>query len=191
MAVARTPIPFKSSVAIRLVAPIDVVAIPKVVLDAASGATSSFRVFDPAVDQVLSAAEASGQTVWSVTNAGLFKVGHGVELTQDDGSVLFGTLTAVDPVLGTITSNTATTVAAAAGNRVRRRLGNPITMTQYGFASLSTRDWGWQGSLPSNHPGLAADMEIEVEISFVGAVAGGKDLLRILCLVVRNFEDCH
>jgi hypothetical protein len=188
---ARVPIPWKSSVSIRLVAPTDVVAIPPVVLDTVAGATSSFRVFDPAVDQVLSAAEAIGQTVWSVTNAALFKVGYGVELTQDDSSVVFGTLTAVDPVAGTITSNVATTVAAAAGNRVRRRLGNPITMTQYGTAALGRRDWGWQGALPSNHPGLVLDLEIDVEISFIGAVAGGKDLLRTLCLVVRPVEDCR
>lgn len=188
---ARTPIPFRSSVSIRLVAPTDVVAIPQLVLDAASGATSTFKVFDPAVDEVLSAAEAIGQTVWSVTNAARFKVGYGVELSQDDGSVVFGTLTAVDPAAGTITSNVASTVAAAAGNRVRRRLGNAITMTQYGTAALGRRDWGWQGALPSNHPGLALDLEIDVEISFVGAVAGGKDLLRTLCLVVRPVEDCR
>ena len=188
---ARTKIPYKTSTTIRLIAPTDVVADPKNPLDnAVDGATSTFKVYDPAKDEVVSVDEALGQTEWGVTNAAAFQVGDVVEVTENDGSILSGTLTGVDPVAGTITSNVALLVGADAGQRTRVRLGPQVTMTEYGIPALGTRDWGFQGALVSDHAGLEIDLEVDVEISFVGAPSGGLDLLEVICAVVKQRKDC-
>lgn len=184
---ARTKIPYQSDVVVRLVAPTDVVN-QNPLDNTNDGATADFKVFDPDVDETFSAVEASGQTEWSVTNAGLFAIGDVVEATETDGSILVGTLTAVDASAGTITSDTALAVGAAAGARVRVRLGTQISMTEYGTAALGTRDWGFQGTLPDTHPGLDIDKEIDIEIEFDGGA--GLALLKRVCAVVKVIKEC-
>lgn len=191
---ARTPISYRSSVLIREVAPTDVSVKPKNPLDFTDGATATFKVYDPAKDEVLSVAEAGAQTVLSVTSAAVFILGDLVEVTLDDGTIHdAGAVTAVDPTAGTITITTALASPAAAGRRVRVRLGTQIAMAAYGTPKVGTRDWGFQGLLPSNHPGLEIDLEINVEIIFLGTgvPAGGLDLLDVLCLVVKPKADCR
>ena len=187
----RTKIPYQSSATVRLIAPTDVVSSPNDPLDNSDdGASCSFKVYDPAKDQVLSADEASGQTVLSVTNAAAFKVGDVVEATQDNGVLASGTLSNVNPSAGTITSSGALAGDAAAGNRVRVRLGGEIDMDEYGTPKLGTRDWGFQGSLPSDHPGLVLELDIDIEIAFIGDVGGGLDLIENVCAVIKRKEDC-
>lgn len=188
----RIKIPFKTSVSIELVAPIDVLTDDP--LDFTDdGATCTFKVYDTdRSKEVLSAIEALGQTVWSVTNAGNFLIGDTVELDQDDGTIVSGTLTGVDPVAGTITSDTATTAAAAAGSSVRVRLGPQITMSEFGTARVDTFDWGFRGTLPSDHAGLKLDLDVDIESTFAGTgvVGGGLDLISTLCAVIKRVEDC-
>lgn len=187
---ARRIIPFKSSATVFLRHPTNVVADPQEPLDNTNdGATSSFKIFDPKRDEVFSAAEAIGQTVWSVTNASVFKVSDVVEATQDGGTILTGTLTTVDPTAGTITSDTALAIAASAGNRVRVRLGGQVAMSEFGTPKLGKTDWGFQGALSSTHPGLKRDRDVDIEITFAGA-GSGLDLLKIICAVIKEVEDC-
>lgn len=185
----RRSFPYKTSFLVQTVRPTDVIA--QNTLDFTSdGATASLKLYDPAVDEVLSSLESQPQTVWSVTNAGLFVIGDIVELTQNDATILTGTLTAVNATAGTLTSDAATTVDAAAGNRVRKRLGAAITMTEYGTPVLGKDDWGFRGVIPSNHPGLVLDLEFDVEISFVGTGGGGLDLLQRREYIVKNPGAC-
>jgi len=186
---ARRVISYQSDAVIRLVAPTDVIN-DNPLDNTNDGATCTFKVYDPNIDESFSAVEASGQTEWSVTNAGLFSIGDIVEATETDGTILSGTLNAVDAAAGTITSDTALAVGAASGARVRVRLGAEITMSEYGTAALGTRDWGFQGTLSDTHPGLSIDKEIDIEIFFVGAVAGGLNLLKRICAIIKVIEDC-
>ena len=188
----RTKIPYQSSTTVQLQHPTDVISQPNVPLNnTINGSTSSFKVYDPAKREVLSADEASGQTVLSVTNAAAFKVDDIVEVTQDNGVLASGTISVVDPTAGEITTSGALSGDAAAGKRVRVRLGGEITMTEYGTPKLGTRDWGFQGALPSDHPGLALELDIDIEIAFIGAVAGGLDRRVDVCAVIKRTEDCN
>ena len=187
---ARTKIPFQSDVPIIFRAPTDV--INQNALDNTNdGSTSTFKVYDLAKDEVLSALEATAQTVLSVTNAGVFKIGDIVEVILDDETVHdAGLVIAVDPTLGTITITTGLASQASADNRVRVRLGTETTMDEFGTAKIGHRDYGFIGNLSDTHPGLEIDLEIDVEIRFVGAPGGGLNVLEILCLVVKPRADC-
>lgn len=184
---ARDVLPYMTDVAIRLEHPVDEVnSDPLDFLD--DGATCSFKVFDPNVDEVLSATEAGGQTILSVSNAGIFKVGHLVEVSLDSGVLHDFTLSAVDPVAGTITGAPALATTASVGRRVRRRLGSSVPMTAYGIPKLGRTDWGFVGILLRTHPGLELGLEVNVEIFFLGN--GGGDLLKVICAIVSPVEDC-
>ena len=188
---ARQEIPFKTSTTIQLVAPTDVFADPDNPLDnTTDGSTSTFRVIDPAKSEVLFADEATSQVALSVTNVGVFVVGDTVDVDLDDGTGHSADIDSIDTVAGTITVDVGLVSAAAAGNRVRVRLGNVITMTEYGTPDLSNLDWGFQGPLASDHGDLKPDLEINIEISFVGAVIGGLDLLKIICAIIKENKDC-
>lgn len=189
---ARKKIPYKTSIMVRYVHPTDVSVEPNEPLDNTDdGATASFKVIDHSKEEVISADEASGQTVLSVTNAGRFKVDDVAEVDQNDGTVHASALTAVTPADGTVTLTAGLTAAADAGKRIRCRLGSPVTMTEYGTPALGTRDWGFEGPLPWNHPGLDLDVEVDIEISFDGdPVGGGLEVLEVICAVVKPKEDC-
>ncbi len=187
----REKIPFKTDVTIRLEHPTDVVSIPKNPLDnTGDGSTCTFKVYDPAKNEAISSDEAIGQTVLSITNAAKFEVDDILEVTQNDDTLHSQTISAVDAAAGTVTIPVGLTVAADAGNLARVRLGSQVTMTEYGTPALGTLDWGFQGALAKDHAGLELDLEIDVEISFVGSVGGGLDLLEVLCLVIKKKEDC-
>jgi hypothetical protein len=188
---ARTKIPFQSDVPVIFRAPTDVVN-QNALDNTNDGSTSTFKVYDMAKDEVLSADEAALQPILSVTNASAFKVGDSIEVDLDDGTVhSAGLVTFVDPVLGTITIQFTLASQASAGNRVRVRLGTQITMVEFGTAKIGRRDYGFIGILSDTHPGLEIDLEIDVEIRFVGAPGGGLDALEILCLVVKPRADCR
>lgn len=187
---ARVKFPYRTTVTIRAKAPRNVAVDPHVVLNDAAGSSSTFKVYNHGKDERFSAAEAAAQTEWSVTNAALFEVGDVVEATESNGTILVGTLTAVDAAAGTITSDTPLAVGANAGARVRVRLGGEVTMTEYGTANLNSKDWGYQGSLLSTHAGLEIDTEIDVEISFKGAADNSLDQLRVICGIVKPVEEC-
>ncbi len=187
---ARTKIPFQSDVPIIFRAPIDI--INQNALDNTNdGSTSTFKVYDPAKDEVMSVTEAAGQSILSVTNVGVFKKFDFVEVTLDDGTVHdAGFVNLIDPILGTITITIALASQASADSRVRVRLGTQVTMAEFGTAKIGRRDYGFIGTLRDDHPGLKIDLEINVEIRFVGAVVGGLDALEVLCLVVKPRADC-
>ena len=185
---ARERFAYQSTIPIECVAPTDVQN--QIGLDNTTyGATCSFKVYDPAKDEVLSSAEASGQTILSVTSSGVFVVGDQVELTQDDGSLRVSTVSAIDAAAGTITIDDVTTDTSAAGNRVRVKLGATVTMTEFGTPKLEERNWGFRGFLASTHAGLEPDLDIDVEISFVGA-GGNLDLLLVICATVVLVDSC-
>ena len=184
----RIPLPEVSTTLVLLGHPTDVFL--KNPLDNTNdSATSSFKVYVPSKDEVLSAAEATGQTVFSMTNPGAFVIGDTLELTLDDASLHSSLINAVDTVAGTVTVNDVTPSAAAKGNRGRVRLGPEISMTEFGTAVLGADDFGFAGSLiPSSHPVLSIGLEVNAEILFLGGA--GLTLLETICYVVKRDCDC-
>jgi hypothetical protein len=163
----REIFPYRTSRIIKAKHPIDVEADEP--LDfTGDGSTCSFKVYDPAKDEVISVVEASGQTELSVSNAGVFVIGDTIEVEENDGSILATTINAVDADAGTITNDDALTNGAAVGKRVRRIFGAAVTMTEYGTPALDQVNWGFRGTLLSTHACHIIDQDIDVEISFVG-----------------------
>lgn len=188
---ARKKLPYRGSGIVKFKHPTDVEnSDPLDFTDDES--TCTFKVIDASKSEVLTAAEVISATVLNVTDAAVFKVGDTAEVDLDDLTIHDGgAITGVDPTAGTITITTALASGAAAGRRVRVRLGNVINMTEFGTAKLGTVNWGFRGALASNHPGLEIDTEIDIEISFVGAPGGGLDVLDVQCGVIRPFADCR
>lgn len=146
--------------------------------NADDGATCSFSVYDPAKDESFSEDEASGQTVLSVSNPGVFVVGDIAEAVMDDETIHdCGAVTVVAPAAGTITVTNAIDDDAAEGNRIRVRLGDAITMSFYGTKKLNSLNppWGFRGTLPDTHPGLTRGLTIRIETNFIGDAGGGLD----------------
>ena len=187
----RQNIPYRTTVTVDLIAPTNTTATPHDPLDNTDdGSTCTFKVYDPAKDETISNDEAIGQTVLSVTDAGNFVAADVVEVEQNDGTLLESTVASVDSTNATITLDDALTVAADAGSRVRVRLGDEITMSEFGTPVLEEIDWGFRGALASNHPGLDLQLEVDIEISFVGAVDGSLDRLDTICGVIKPSEEC-
>ena len=175
---------------IKVIAPIK--DIDNTVLNDLAGASSSFKVYDPSKDEIISATELSGQTVLSVTNAGVFVVNEVVEVTQDDASLHTQAITGVDADAGTITIASGLTVNAQAGNRVRVVLGTAITQVEFGTANVDTEDWGYIGVLPDNHPAhldprSKTGFDIDVETVFAGGAGLNKQ--KTDCLTIVE-DDC-
>jgi hypothetical protein len=78
--------------------------------------TSSSRFSDTMVESSLSAAEASGQTVLSITDTDNIAVNDNIGVVLDDGTVHWSTVSAVTSTTATIA--VALTDDAASGNRV-------------------------------------------------------------------------
>lgn len=188
---SRIPIPFKTDRMVRFEVPTDELASPRNPLDFTNdGATCSYKVFDAAKSEALTADEASGQSVLSVSNPGSFELGDVVEVDLDDGTAHdAGAVTDVDEDAGTIQVTTALASAASEGARVRCRLGAEVAMTEYGTPSLRTRDWGFQALLLASHPAHVLGKEVDVEITFVGAPGGGLTVLSVIHGVVSSPEE--
>lgn len=193
MSSSRQVVALGSSHTVRFNHPTDVVSVPKNPLDnTGDSSTCSFKAYDPGKDEALSAAEASGQTVLSVTNAAVFKIGDVTEVTLDDGTLHDFTLSGVDPTTGEVMGSPSLASGAAAGNNIRVRLGPEVTMDEYGTPKLGTQNWGFEGSLASDHPGLVANLDVNVEILFIGDPGnpGSLDVLDVQCLIIKRKEDC-
>ncbi len=178
---------------VRAVVPKDIDVEPNVVLNNDAGVVScEFKIYDPNRDEVISADEASGQTIISVTNAGVFQENDDfVEITQVDGSFYFVQVLSVDSVNGTITINSALDVGVNAGSRVRKIFGAAIAMVEYGTADLDTRDWGYKGTLLGNHAvhldTRAKDgLDIDIEINFDGGI--NLEAFDVICATIKQDE---
>jgi len=177
---------------IRAVAPTNVQADPNIPLDNAAGASSFFNVYDPSEDEVLTVAIVGSVGVISVSNAGVFEIGDQLELTRDDGVTdVSATVGSIDVALGEITLVGTMLGPAAVGNRLRTIIGAQVTMFEFGTADLNTRDWGFQGLLPSTHPAhrdprakTEFDIEIEIRVS-----AGGFTAFDVICATIQE-DDC-
>lgn len=188
---ARVLIPRYSNRHPRAIAPKNILVEPNVVINDAAGGSASFKVYDPSRDEVLTAIEAIGQTVLSISNAGKFVIGDAIELTQDDDSIHATTISEIDTVAGTATIALATTVASAIGNRFRKIFGSKVTMTEYGTADLNTRNWGYQGALLSTHDthkdSRAKDgLDVDVEIIVLGSSLVEQETI---CATIKE-DDC-
>ena len=158
--------------------------------DAAGVVSCTFRVYDPSVDDVLSAAFAGGAAVLTVSNVSAYKVGRVVELTPDSGTREYQSVASIQVAANTITVGSNYTGAAAVGSRVRQLYGalgsHSVAMAEFGTASVNNRAWGYRGNLPSFMLGFAEGVEIDVEIEFVGGAGGLLDRTRKICGILQT-----
>lgn len=178
----------------KVIAPIDVDN--QTVLDDAAGASSSFKVYDPAKDEEISILEASGQTVLDVTDAGVFVVNDIIELKQDDATLHASAVTDIDVPNGQITIANPTTDSAQAGNRIRVVLDSstPVTQNEFGTADIDTEDWGYTGVLSDTHAAhdnpltKTTGFDVDVEISFSGGA--GLNAKDTICITIKE-DECE
>lgn len=188
---ARERIPYKVARPIVLAHPVDQLPPePDVLLNDAAGASCEFRVYDPKASELLSIAELSGSNTFTPTNVDLFEVGDIVEVEETDDTIYAANVT--DITAGVVTLDGAgLSVGAAVGARFRVRLGVVVAMAEYGVADFVGRDWGYVGVLEEDHAAMKLDLEIDVEIHFVGNPAGGLGYRKTFCFVVKNDTDCE
>lgn len=179
-AMARIAIPYQTDILVSFIAPTDEEG-ENPLDNTNDGATCSFKVYDPTKDEQLRETEPGAETVWAVTNAGVFQTGDTVECALDAGGVHADTIISVDPTANTITVTTGLASQASADARVRVRLGGEISMSEYGTAKLGRRDWGFRGTLPDDHPGLELGADIDLEMTLVGGVG----LNRLVALLLN------
>ena len=190
---ARELVKRYSDYLVRAVVPINKGVDPHVPLDDDAGVVGcSFKVYDISKDEVLTALEAIGQTVLSVSNAGVFVIGDSVELIQNDGTIHTSTVSSIDTDAGTVTIADITTVAAAAGKRFRVIFGSSVDMLEYGTANLNTRNWGYQAGLPDDHtvyddPRTKTGLDVDIEIRFNGGA--GLAAFDTICATIQE-DDC-
>lgn len=188
MADERVEIPYRTSYSILFEHPTNVSVSPNEPLDNTDdGATCSFSVYDEAKAGVLTSAEAAGQDVLSVSNPGSYVLGDVVEVDLDDGTIHdAGAIGAIDVSFGTIQVATALASAAAAGRRLRVRLGAAVPMAEYGTPALGETDWGFAGTLAANHAGLLPGLEVEIEVTFLGTgvLGGGLEATHRICATI-------
>lgn len=189
---ARVKIPYKTSCVVELIAPTDVVS-NEPLSNADDGSTCSFEVFDPEKDESLTSAAITGATTLYVSNAGVFVINDIVDVALTDGNRHLAYVTGVSGSAGTITINPGLASGASLGARVRVRLGNPVSMSDFGTPELEKRDWGFRGTLLSTHPGLKLDKQIDIEINFIGDPGnpGTLNLLDVINGIIKPNHECN
>ena len=184
---AREILQYKTTTPITLAYPTDVTN-QNPLDNTDDGSTCSAKIFDAGKDNVLTADEAAAQTVLDVANAGDYDVDDTIELELDDGTIHSATISSIDTDSGEITIGTQLPSQASVGNRFRTKLGATITMLEYGTPKLGMTDWGFRGTILETHVGLIPDLEVDIEIIFIGAVAGGLNRVDVIRAIVRELD---
>lgn len=187
----RIKIPYRTDLLIRLIGPQDAETGAPILAAPSGDATGELRIYDPALVATLAAAASSPDVILTVTNAAALaaSIGEPAELELDDGTRLETTISAVDPDASTVTIANPVPSGASPGRRLRVRLGNAITLAQYGTPAQESTAWGFEGPLPDDHPGLILDRAVDLELGFVGVAAGGFFRLRTLFGVISAQAD--
>lgn len=155
----------------------------------ASGGSGSAKLFDDNKDTTLSAAEATSQTVLSVSatrgNGHGFQVGDALYIELDDGTYDTSDIVSIQHADKTITITTGLTSAAAAGAHIAVLLGASITLSEYGtpvVPYVPNADWGWRGTIADTHGDLEVGMAVRIQIELSGG-AGLQSRRRITATV--------
>lgn len=179
---------------VKVIAPIDVDN--QTVLNDAAGASSSFKVYDPAKDEAISVLVSSG-IVLDVTNAGVFVINDIAELKQDDATLHVSAITNVDVPNGQITIIIPVTDTSQAGNRIRVVLDSstPIVQDEFGTADIDTEDWGYIGVFSDTHAAhdnpltkTAEGFDVDIEISFSGGAGLNRE--KTECVTIKE-DECE
>jgi hypothetical protein len=185
---ARIPFPYKTDHFIEFVSSADL-STNDALDNTNDGATCSYRIFDPAIDEVTVSGLGAASTSVNVTNADLFNTGDTIEIALDDGTTHLATLTSVaDPTL--FFSGHPAPSAAAIGSRARYIFGTEVDMPEFGTAVFGKRDYGFREVLAYDHVVQILDQEFNAEVTFVGAVAGGLNAFDIIYGVIKPRSEC-
>lgn len=121
--------------------------------------TCTGRLFDVRRDDSLASTNAGAILTLKGKNA--FQAGETAYLLLDDKTIHTSLIDSVDPVLKTITLNSAPASPASARTRVLRQIGPVVSMAVFNAvgADPETEDWGFRG--------LIADDHVEIEFNMV------------------------
>ncbi len=164
----------------------------KVVNDS-SGASASFKVYDPTIDEAISSSHTTGQTIINVSNIGVFSVDDSIEITLDDDAVHIANINSLSLSNSSITMSAGLPSGAAAGNRIRKIFGVSISMTEFGTANLNTRNWGYRGVLLGSHVAhsdIRAKDSLDVTIEIRVIESGGAVSFDTICASIQETPDC-
>ncbi len=164
-------------------------------LDAASGATAHFHVFDEDKRTTITAIASGGGPfqVFTVGNAGLYEVGDAVWFVDGAGTDVIDTLTARDTTADTITTTSTVANHPKLGSPVRRVYGplgaQEIAMAEYGTPKVGSKKWGWKATLSNqSFPELTPGINAYIEAVVIGS-GGSLDLVLADCQLVE--DDCE
>jgi len=174
---------------VRFEHPIDTVSVPDRLLDAAFGATCSYKAFDFNRQSVVTTAPATSQNDLEISNIDKYAVGQNVEVKFDDGALFLTSVSAVDVATNLITLSDVITKDIKVGEVVRVRLLGPVNMPEYGTPAFGNLDWGFAAGLDTEDLLLLVGDTVEVMINFIGAVAGGLDQRVSICDLITGGCD--
>jgi len=154
-----------------------------------TGATVTGYLFDRTARTKVIADGAVDTDVIFVESASLIAVGDPIGVYLDDRSRAFGTVTATDTDLNTVTVAGLVTggryVRAADWNYAQKQYGSAITMsTTYGTAAPKSRDWGYVGLIEWDFDWVDLADKLRAEIDF-NAGTGLRTLIELDEIGVR------
>ena len=184
---ARIEFPYRSDRTIKAVAPVDKDT-GNLLDTAGDGATCSFKVFDALIVEECAVAAAASQLLIDVTNVGAFNTNQTLNIDLDDGTAQIVGITSINFTTGVITLASTLTDTVAVENRIRVIFGVAVTMSEFGTPSKNQRNWGFKATLPDTHASQKPDREIDIEIDFIGDVAGGLNARQTIRAIIKEAD---
>jgi hypothetical protein len=184
--VARTTLPYRTSILVRFLAPTDAKT-NDTLNNTDTGSTTTLSIFDADKDGVLLADYTSGaETLQTTVLPTAAEVGDTVEVDQNNADPWVTTIASLSPTVGTITLSSGIELNADAGNRAIVRLGSVISGTEFGTPQVGKLDWGFDLPISASHVGLTPGLDVNLEISFVGQVGGDLDVRETICATISD-----
>lgn len=174
---------------VRFEHPIDYTSVPDRLLDAAFGATCSYKAFDFKRESIVTLTAAISQNDIEISNIDQYQIGQNIEVKFDDGALFETSVTAVDTSTKTITVADVITKPILAGAVVKVKILGPINMPEYGTPGFKNTDWGFAAGIDTDDLLLNIGDTVQIVINFIGAVVGGLDSQQVICELIEGGCD--
>lgn len=137
----------------------------------ATGGVMTVYVLDELAQDELSAAAITSATTLFVRDSDPLTIGDAVIIQLDDGVRHAATISDI-PNPGELTITPGIASGAGVGARVIRKVGAPITGSEYGTASIDTEDWGYVAEVVWSYGDVVLDEGMRILIEAVVDVSG-------------------
>lgn len=161
-------------------------------LDGLASTSVVVRIFDVESQPTLVQNGNSSADTDTFTLAGdpaLFAAGQTVASRDDSNDAFYGVVNSVDTAAMTITLDTSLAGGAYIPNQRRWwvQLGDTLLSSEYGTALPGVDTWGYQITVPDDHPGLYHGQHVVCELEFDGGT--GLRKVRYLERIVRRGDS--